>query len=271
MASLKLKNIINSFVPFFGTKAPDIDGDLSGFNPDSIIELLDTMSIEEVFNSNDIVKNVLSGDMIFVINSDEELTSEDSIKFLNSGGTTVNYKDSDGLFYYSVKNPSVDDVNAGITLHESFPFPHKYYVLKFNTSHTFDGTEDWVVKLNYIDLEQSSINPVYTNAQLGDTGFVIGRKIHYYAERNRVWIRQFLDYSFSGHLIKNGAVWTAQQKSDFYSFVDPFVSASLKGDIGVVMAMAQAAVPESVVTQEMIDHFIGLCTDYKKKFPDGTI
>lgn len=271
MASIKLKNISNSFIPFFGTKAPDVNDNINGFNANSIIELLDTMSIEEILNSHDIVQNVLSGNMIFVINSDEELTSEDSIAFLNSGGTTVNYKDSDGLFYYSVKNPSVNDINAGIVLHESPALPHKYYVLKFNTSHTFDGSQSWVVKLNYIDLEQSSINPVYTNAQLGDTGFVIGRKIHYYAERNRVWIRQFLDYSFSGHLIKNGAIWTSQQKSDFYSFVDPFVSASLKGDIGVVMAMAQDAVPVSVITQEMIDHFIGLCEDYKKKFPDGTI
>lgn len=271
MPSLKLKNISNQFVSFYGTKAPDIQDNINGFNPNSVMELLDTLSIDEILVSNDIINNINNESLIFVINSDEELTTEQSKLFIETGATSVNYKDSDGNFYYSVKNPSVDDINAGIVLHESFPFPHKYYVLKFNESHTFDGSEDWVVRLNYVDLDQCEINPVYTNAQLGDTGFVIGQKIHFYAERNRVWIRQFLDFSFSGHLIKNGAIWTAQEKTDFYSFVDPFVTASLNGDIGYVMSMAQAAVPVSVITQEMIDHFIDLCIGYKKKFPDGTI
>jgi len=200
---------------------------------------------------------------------------------------------SDDKFYYSVRDADALDVAAAErTIYNSVPIVGilNYKVLEFNNEHIFTGTESWFIQMTAREVADNIWNPLYYDISLVDA-YEIGKDLQQSARENQQLVKDIIIETAAGHLFKNGITWTASEKLAFNLYWSKIIFYSGLGNVGAMMyelnidlatiitpAIVTVADPFTgvvhnvdVLTSDMINHALGLCVNYKKKFPDGTV
>ena len=200
---------------------------------------------------------------------------------------------SDDKFYYSVRDADALDVAAAErTIYDSVPIigTLNYKVLEYNEAHVFNGSETWFIEMTPREVADNIWNPLYYDISLVDA-YEIGKDLQKPAEANQQLLKDIIIESAAGYLFKNSMTWTTSEKLAFNLYWNKILFYSGLGNVGAMIYelnidLATITTPTivtvtdpftgvvhnvDVLTSDMINHSLGLCFDYKKKFPDGTI
>ena len=216
-----------------------------------------------------------------------------SFDFNEKGLYLLKIYPSDDKFYYSVKDANIADVNsAEKVIFDSVPVigALNYKVLEYNEAHVFNGSETWFIEMTPREVADNIWNPVFFDLS-GVDAYEIGADLIESARVNQQLVKDIIIETAAGHLFKNGMTWTASEKLAFNLYWNKIIFYSGLGNVGAMMyelnidlatiitpAIVTVADPFTgvvhnvdVLTSDMINHALGLCVNYKKKFPDGTV